>query len=175
MPVTDLLIVTGSMGSGKTTVMAEASDILSMKGVRHASIDLDALAMGHFPSGVASADVIAYRNLRCVWENYAALGLAKLLLAGAIESRSDLQGCRDAVSAGITKVCRLTAGLQTMQQRVRTRESGILQAQFVERVGVLNAILDRARLEDFSVVNDDNRSVSEVAREMLVHAGWLQD
>ena len=36
----------------------------------------------------------------------------------------------------------------------------------------LNAILDRARLEDFSVTNE-NRSLPDVAQEMLVKAGWI--
>jgi hypothetical protein len=53
------------------------------------------------------------------------------------------------------------------------REPGILQQRFVNRVAELNALLDRARLEDFSVCNE-NRSISEVAGEMLLRAGWLR-
>jgi hypothetical protein len=36
----------------------------------------------------------------------------------------------------------------------------------------LNEILDRARLEDFTISNE-HRPVNEVAREMLVKAGWI--
>src|SRR5262249_32085062 len=42
-----LLVITGSMGAGKTTVMAEAGDLLSARGVVHAAIDLDGLAIAH--------------------------------------------------------------------------------------------------------------------------------
>ena len=52
------------------------------------------------------------------------------------------------------------------------RESGVLQQQFVDRVSELNAALDRARLEDFAIANE-NRSLTEVATEMLLKAGWL--
>jgi hypothetical protein len=38
----------------------------------------------------------------------------------------------------------------------------------------LNAILDRARLEDFAVANE-NRSLTEVAIEMLGKAGWIAE
>ena len=69
-------------------------------------------------------------------------------------------------------MCRLTVSLETMQQRVRLREPGILQQSFVARVAELNDTLDRAHLEDFSIVNE-NRSVTGVARDMLVRAGWL--
>lgn len=165
-----VLIITGSMGSGKTTVMAEASDILALEGIHHASIDLDALGTAHLP---APADPkVSRRNLRCVWDNYAASGASRLLLAAAIESRDDLEDCRNAVAATAIVICRLTASIKTMQERVRLREPGILQEQFVKRVVDLNAVLDLVRLEDFCIVNE-NRSITKVAREMLVRAGWL--
>ena len=59
-----------------------------------------------------------------------------------------------------------------MRQRVKMRELGVLREQFVARVAKLNSILDRARLEDFSVTTDD-RSVTQIAHEMLLNAGWI--
>ena len=59
-----------------------------------------------------------------------------------------------------------------MRQRVKRRESGVLQEQFVARVAQLNSILDGARLEDFSVTSDD-RSVTQIAHEVLLKAGWI--
>ncbi len=61
-----------------------------------------------------------------------------------------------------------------MQQRVQTRELGISQREYVSRVAELNAILERAQLEDFSVTNED-RSLTEVALEILVRAGWISN
>ena len=55
---------------------------------------------------------------------------------------------------------------------MKTRELGVLQERFVARVVKLNSILDRARLEDFSVATDD-RSLTEIAHEMLLNAGWI--
>jgi predicted ABC-type ATPase len=48
-----LLIITGTMGSGKTTILAEASDILKRLDVSHAAIDLDALALHAFRTALA--------------------------------------------------------------------------------------------------------------------------
>ena len=59
-----------------------------------------------------------------------------------------------------------------MQARIRTRETGMLQSFFVARVEELEAILDRAHLESATISND-GRSITEVARELLVGAGWL--
>ena len=60
----------------------------------------------------------------------------------------------------------------TMEDRVKTREQGALQGQYVGRVAELDAILDRARLEDFTISNE-NRPLDDVAKELLVRAGWL--
>jgi hypothetical protein len=43
---------------------------------------------------------------------------------------------------------------------------------YVDRVAKLNANLDHARLEDFTVANE-NRSLTDVAQEILVTAGWI--
>jgi ABC-type uncharacterized transport system YnjBCD ATPase subunit len=168
-----LLIITGTMGAGKSTVLAEASDLLAQRSITHAAIDLDALALAHLPSA-ASNDGVMYRNLQSVCENYTSLGVTRLLLARAVEHRAELERCRSAVAATNTIVCRLMASIEAMQERVRMRESGILQQEFVARVAKLDAILDRARLEDFTITSE-NRSPTEVAHEMLAKAGWISD
>jgi hypothetical protein len=96
----------------------------------------------------------------------------RVLLARALEDRAELERCHDAVSATNTVVCRVSASIEAMEQRVRLRETGMRQSEFVARVAILNEILDRARLEDFTISNE-NRSLTEVACEMLVKAGWI--
>lgn len=166
-----MLIITGSMGAGKTSVLGEASDILALRHIAHAAIDLDALGLAHLPYP-AGNDAAMYRNLQSVCANYASLGVKRLLLARAMEDRAEVELCRGIVSATNTVVCRLTASCETMELRVKKRESGVLQQEYVARVAKLSAILDRAGLEDFTITTE-NRSVSEVAHEMLVKAAWI--
>jgi hypothetical protein len=109
----ELLIITGSMGSGKSTVLGAATDLLTLRGIPHAAIDLDTLGIYHLPVEVDGSD-LGFRNLQCVWGNYAALGLRRLLLASAIETRTALEACRQAVAAKRTVICRLRVGLETM-------------------------------------------------------------
>lgn len=165
-----MLIITGAMGAGKTSVLGEASDILTQQHIAHAAIDVDALGLACLPG--ATNDEVMYRNLRSLCKNYGALGVTRFLLARALENRAALDLCRASVSAANTVVCRLTATIETMEQRLKMRESGVSQREYVSRVVELNGILDRARLEGFSVVNE-NRSVTDVAHEMLVRAGWV--
>jgi hypothetical protein len=161
------------MGAGKTSVLGEASDILALRQIVHAAIDVDALGLAHLPCGACS-DAVMYGNLRSVCKNYAALGIQRFLLARAIEDRAQLDSCRDIVSATNTVVCRLTASIAAMKERVQMRETGVSQREYVARVGKLDAILDRARLEDFTVSNE-NRLLTDVALEMLVKAGWISN
>src|SRR5687767_1583099 len=164
-----VLVISGSMGSGKTTILGEASDLLTASGVAHAAVDLDALGIGYIPH---AGEELTRRNLAAVWGNYAAAGITRLMIAEAIDSAAKRERILLAVPGAEIAICRLRAATETMQQRVRVREPGMLQDQFVRRVVELEAALDRAGIEDFSVENDV-RSVTEVAREMLVRAGWV--
>ena len=159
------------MGSGKSAVMAEASDILTLRSVPHAAIDLDMLGFAHLPVGAGNNDVM-YRNLQAVWQNYEALGVDRLLLARAIENQAELDRCLGAIAAEDVIVCRLTASIAAMQQRVAARELGVDRNKYIERVTTLNDALDHALLENFAVTNED-KPLTEVAKEVLERAHWL--
>ena len=158
-----LLIITGTMGVGKTSVLGEASDILALRGIAHAAINLDALGLAHLPAA-ANNDGVMYRNLQSVCENYASLGVSRLLLARAIEDHAELELCKVAVPALNTIVCRLAASVETIEQRVNLRESGVLRRDYIARVAELNITLDRAKLENFTITND-NRRLTDVATQ----------
>ena len=166
-----VLVITGTMGSGKTTMLGEASDLLTAQGVRHAAVDLDTLAVGHLTEH-AWVD-LPYRNLRSVWQNYAAAGATRLLIAEAVEHSTELDHIRQAIPGARIVVCRLRASLATMQARIAQREPGMHRAAFIQRVVDLDALLDAASVEDFCVATDDDQSVTEAAAAMLVRANWL--
>ena len=159
------------MGAGKTSVLGEASDILTLQQRAHAAIDVDALGLAYLPTASGN-DAVMYGNLRSVCDNYASLGVTRFLLARALESYAELGLYRGIVLATDTVVCRLTADIETMERRVKERESGVSQREYVTRVAKLNVALDNARLEDFCV-SSENRSITEVAQEVLVKAGWI--
>jgi hypothetical protein len=168
--VIDVLLITGSMGAGKTTVLNEASDILTAREIAHAAIDLDALGLAHLPGG-RPLDLML-QNLAAIWANYAVAGISRVLLAGAVETLDELERIGHAIPGCRIVVGRLTAPVTVMQERVATRERGIQADTYVSRVPVLEALLDLARLEDFSVPND-GAPLTMVARELLQRAAWI--
>jgi len=168
-----VLVISGSLGSGKTAVLSEASDLLKEAGIAHAAVDLDWLSIMH-PTQERYGEQLMIANLAAVWPVYAAAGAERLLVARVVEDRSQLRRYREAVPGAEPIVCRLTTPIETMQERIRTREPGMFLAQAIARSAALDDILDRSRAEDFTVDNGEGRSIGDVAREVLSRAGWLQ-
>jgi adenylylsulfate kinase-like enzyme len=166
----NVIVFSGTMGAGKTTVMGEASDILSQQGVVHATLDLDAMTTVGLPEHLARD--VAARNLATVFANFVDHGIRHVLVAVAVETRADLQALRRAMSEPAMVVCRLVASEATLEQRIRQREPGMCQEQFVARARKLDAILDRAAVEDV-IERNDGRPVTEVAAAILRQAGWI--
>jgi adenylylsulfate kinase len=166
-----MLLITGSMGAGKTATLGEASDLLAARGIAHAAVDLDALALAYGPLPLAT---VGLRNLAAVCDNYETAGIRKLLAAGAIESREELEQIRRATNASSLFVCRLRAPIEVMERRVAGREKGIFAQRYVARVRVLDAQLDKAALEQLEIDTTD-ATVTDVARQMLAAAGWIAD
>ncbi|MCH8207082.1 MAG: hypothetical protein IH956_08765 [Chloroflexi bacterium] len=153
-------------------MLSEVSDLLEEAEVAHAAIDLDCLSI-MYPAQKPRGERLMFANLAAIWPVYAAAGAKRLLVARVVEDRSELQQYREAVPGAEPIVCLLTAPIQTMQERVRIREPGMIQAKAVARAAELDRILEHARAEDFTVDNGPGRSVTEVARDVLSHAGWL--
>ena len=170
MDVPRILVISGSMGAGKTTVMGEASDLLSELGVVHAAFDLDALGIVLLPE--ESSRTLHSRNLAALYGNCVEAGVESFLIAVAIESREALDDLRSAMGNGNVTICRLIAPLNTMVSRLKTREVGMRSQDYLGRASVLDAVLDAAGVEDFRIAND-GQSVTVVAREMLVRAKWI--
>ena len=171
METVPVLIISGSMGSGKTTVLGDASDLLREARVPHAAIDLDTLGV-MYPPREQRGDV-EFAALRAAWPIYAAAGAERLLIAGVVESRSMLSRYTESVPAAEITVCRLTAPVEQLQERLRVREPGINQPHALTRAAELADILEEARAEDFTIDNSGARSITDVSRHMLSRAGWL--
>lgn len=168
-----VLLLSGSMGAGKTTVMGEIADLLIEANVSHACVEFDGLALIHphttdDPLGTR----LAFRNLRSIWANHRAVGIKRLVIAGVVEQREELADYRDAIPGADIVLCRLTAPVETMHDRLRLREPGIFQPKFLARSTELNRILDSVRAEDFTVNNGPGRNITTVAQEVLLGAGW---
>jgi hypothetical protein len=167
---TQLLLLTGTMGVGKTATLDEATDLLTDAGVTHAAVDLDGLGMFHIVP--TSPPDLVFRNLDALFASYLTSGVQRFLVAAALERRSELDRIRRPLGEPATKVCRLTATLTIAESRVGRRELGIHRDRYIRRIAELDRLLSEACLEDFCI-DTSRASVTEVAWELLHRAGWL--
>ncbi|MFZ0214991.1 MAG: hypothetical protein WAM30_03520 [Candidatus Dormiibacterota bacterium] len=169
-----LLLVTGPVGVGKTTVTDEASDLLTAAGVAHACVDIDALTRSFpRPPDDRFNARLGLRNLAGIWRNYRDAGAGRLIVAAVVEDRAGIDGYRAAVPGADVTVVRLRAPVAVLQRRLRRRMAGSGLGWHLARALELAHQMDEAALEDH-LVEAGQASAIEVARRVLVAAGWPQ-
>lgn len=169
------LLINGTVGVGKTTVAEAVGDHLRNAEVAHAVLDLDWLRRAWpAPPGDRFNFGMLLRNVRSVAGNYLDAGAARLVLAGVIEEQDERKQLADAVGIDLT-VCRLRADLAVIHQRLADRHDSESEPEalrwHLDRSGELDAVLDRAGVDDFTV-DTTTDSVSAVAASVIGAAGW---
>jgi len=166
------LLLTGTIGSGKTVVAIAMGHLLEQQGKSAAVMDLDWLAWLHLRSSAVTADELIARNLAAIWPNLREAGMGYAVLARAIVGRDGLDVLRVAVPEADLIVVRLIASPSTIERRLRRRDSGHELLEHLRESVEMSRVMDEAGLEDTSVAND-NRTPQEVAREVLQRVGWI--
>ena len=167
------LLITGTVGAGKTTTAETLGDLLTADRVPNAVIDVDWLRRcWPSPTGDPFNRAVTLRNLRAVAANFLDAGAHRLVLAGVIESRAERAAYEDALGVPLT-VCRLRLDLDTNHRRLTARHAGTPGGLrwHLARSGELAGILDRAAVEDVTV-DSGTAPAGEVAATVRTAAGW---
>lgn len=168
-----VLLITGSLGVGKTTVAAEVSELLDQAQIPHAHVDIDALRWGYFP---LSADrfqtELAMENLKSLWINFQRMGARRLIIADVIEEREHVQRYRQAIPDAQVFVVRLHASLEELERHLKSREVGSGLDRHLARTAELAKKMEQAGVEDL-VVDTEGKTVTAVAWEVLQRCGWM--
>ena len=166
-----VLLLTGTVGSGKTTLAYEVNDLLSERAVPNAAIDLDGLTAQWPPSSKWNADLM-FENLALLWPNYRAHGATHLVLAHVLEDRTERDRYRAAVPGAELTIVRVVAPEALRVARLRGRmPPGPSLDWHLHRTVELEAILAGAALEDLAIENGD-RPIRDVAEELVDRLGW---
>ena len=172
-PAVPVLVVTGPVGVGKTSVATAVSDLLSEREMPHALVDMDGLRSCYpSPEGDPFNIALAMRNLTAVWFNYREAGAARLVLADVVESQREITGYREAIPDGDVRIVRLTASISTIHARLEGRETAENLEWYRHRAVELSEQMDRAALED-ARVDTEGKTLRRIAGEILEWAGWL--
>ena len=172
--MTDAVILTGTVGAGKTTTMHALGDLLGERGVPHALIDSDAVRLLRpAPPGDPFQQRIALLNLRDLARNYRGAGARVVVVAAVVERADDLPAHAEALGARDPLVVRLTVDADAVQARLRARHPDDAEALAWHRARApeLAAIMDAAGLGG-PVVDTTHRDPAAVASRVAQHAGW---
>lgn len=162
------ILVTGAFGTGKTSVVEEAAELLEGTSPPYAAIDLDWLAWSNAPgAGHDEHDLLA-RNLAAMVATYREAGARRFLLAGAVADREALDAIQAAIGMPL-HVVRLTVPLPIIEERL-TGAPTAGRADDLERARAWLAAGTGAGLEDDVVENGG--PIRETARRVLEGAGW---
>ena len=168
-----VLVVTGPVGVGKTTIAGDISALLADAGIAHACVDVDALRDAWpAPPGDRFNIALGLRNLADIWRNFRAAGAERAVLADVVERRGDLEGYRAAMPGAEVTLVRLRASVATLRARVGQREAGAGREWHLLRAVELAEQMDRDALEDI-LIETDGRPPESIAREILVRTRWL--
>jgi len=167
----EALFVGGRSGAGKSSVGNELHAQLSAAGVRHCLIDGDVLDMAH-PSPWEHG--LAERNLAAMWANYRALAYRRMIYTN---TAAVLEDAMDRLTAAMDDAPKVTAVLltctdETARRRLSQREIGSALDRHLERSAEMARPLNRAPSWVHRVPTDD-RSVTEIATEIIGLVGWL--
>lgn len=162
-----LILISGPVGVGKTSVAQELSARLASNAIAHTFIDLDALTYTYpRPREDPFGQDLALKNLRAVWANAQDYGPRLLLIARVIETKAGALKIAETVEAGKCTIVQLSARDATLLKRVRQREIGSGRAWHEARALELSRILSEPRFADY-VLNTDERSPAEIAEQLL--------
>ncbi|MDA8345666.1 MAG: GrpB family protein [Thermaerobacter sp.] len=168
-----VLVLSGPVGVGKSTVADALSDLLAAHGVAHALSDLDALSEVEPRSpGDRFASGFALANLQALFSNARACGARCLIVPRVVEGEGDVADIRSAVPGADVLVVRLRAPLPVLEQRLRRREQGESLAWHLVRAAELSAALDRSGPPGH-VVEAGDASPERIARRILDATGLL--
>ncbi|RIJ51322.1 hypothetical protein DZG00_09310 [Clavibacter lycopersici] len=172
--MTDAVILTGTVGAGKTTAMHALGALLAARGVPHALVDLDAVRLMH-PAGPADPfhQELALRNLGDLSRNYREVGARVVVVAAVVESAADLPRYAAALGSREPLLVRLTVDADEVRSRLDARHlddpDGL--AWHRARAPELAAIIDAAGLGGLAI-DTTSRTPAEVAALVADRAGW---
>lgn len=168
------VLLTGTIGVGKTALAEALSVVLHEAGIRHALLDLDWLGQV-YPAPDAddpfSTGLVA-ENLALIWPNFLAAGARYAIVAGTVESRQQLDELRRALPGVDITVCLVVASSDLVKERIRDRDRGRLLDDFLARTDGLAQTIEKARMHDLVVRNED-QPPEAIAQETVMKLGWL--
>jgi adenylylsulfate kinase len=168
------VVVTGSVGVGKTTVALEMGEQLGRANVPFALFELDAFSQFH-PRGADDpfGSQLALRAIKEVWPLYFAVGARSVIFVTVVDRREHLNVFEESIPGIDLSIVRLTAPPTVVAARIHQPDIGSNYEWAINRAEELATLWGDAPVEDFAI-DTEGKSVPEIAHEVLAGLGWLR-
>lgn len=176
MDQVEALLIGGRAGVGKTTVGWEVSAQLAAAGVAHAYIEGDMVGQVHpAPPGDPDRMHVTERTLAAIWGNYARLGCRRLVYTRTVCVLPEYGEMVQRALATEVRLIRvlLTASDTTAVERLVRREKGSRLEAELQTTAQKAPMLDARAPSGTIRVGTDDRSVTDIAKEVMAASGWL--
>jgi hypothetical protein len=171
---TEILLITGAAGVGKSTATWEISEELKRRGLPHALIDTDELdRVWPLPKDDINWQPLDVANLASWWSRYAELGIPRLVLAGVfLDLDAAIAWITEAIPGGEVRAVRLVVPTDELRRRVERREIGSAGTDQLRRSLSQAAFIDAHAHSDETVIDAGSLSVTELAVCACDLMGW---
>ncbi|MDA3804597.1 AAA family ATPase [Clavibacter sp. Sh2036] len=172
--MTDAVILTGTVGSGKTSTMHALGALLGERGVPHAMVDADAVRLLRpSPTDDPFHRELELRNLRDLSRNFRDAGARVVIVAAVVERAADLPRYTEALGSREPLLVHLTADPRIVSARLDARHDGDADARawHAARAPELATILEAADLGG-TEVDTTTRSPAEAAALIAEGLRW---
>lgn len=166
--VAEAVLVTGVYGAGKSTLIEDLAMLLEDAEVHYAAIDLDWL--GWYDAGDSGGDAgdVLLANLAAVSDNYRARGVDRLLMAGFVESASEVERLAGAVGM-LLRTVELAVPLDVVERRL----GAVGTAERLANLDEARRQLVEGRGTGFAQLTvAGDRPVREIGLEVLAWLRW---
>ena len=170
---TEVLLIGGRAGVGKTSIAAELHAQLSDSRVRHALIEGDNLDQA-WPAPHENGLQLAEANLAAMWQNYRDAGYSRLIYTNTASVRDDVIHALLSALGGrpVATGVLLTAGDRTTATRLRQREIGSVLDEHLERSRLAAEQLDCLAPTWVHRIRTDDTTVTGVAQHIKELLRW---
>lgn len=172
-----VLIVSGTLGAGKTTVGGAIHELLAHRGARSAFLDADSLMQSYPPSpSDPTGEALLVTSLAKLAPVHRSRGVGNLVIAWAAANPEVLAALPAALAppgtlADLT-VVRLVAPLDVRRARLASRPAALRWREWADHYTVELEDTLAALDGDDAVVDTEDRAPDVVAAEVLAAAGW---
>jgi cytidylate kinase len=170
----EVLLIGGRSGIGKSTVALEVSHLLAEAAVQHAVIEGDNLDLA-YPVPWRLGLHLAELNLSAMWHNYRKAGYRRLIYTNTV-SVLESKALAGAMGGEVRSIgVLLTASDGTARSRLAIREVGSTLEQHVARGIRAARDLESKAANSVHRVTTDGRPITEIAREIISLTGWRDE